>query len=743
MKRTRVSVSFLLVLLLIFIAAGCSNPGGVNPVTPSEPSENQAAIEGPGTELGEGSLHHPMGFFECTADPAAGTLDIVPVRIAEQHINAVYFLQGGPEQFLTIEGAPKFSDSGKTLDVDIAIKHPMVNPIFTGFDVRAILISEGSQAGWADSTIKLAGPNETRLVNADGYTRWWNPKEFLNGGIYGYLPGFLGTQILPGSAAILNGFKYYADCLGPDDDFSSLDPGTRGMFTAGAKNVRHFTISLKGGLKFNYAVDASWAFPTKMPPEIPGDFPAQANEFEPYRIEVNEWVNTLWYDGTEHGGNIFMLITAYDWQGLQTIGGGFLEIPNLGIENALNDIYETGDNFVTWAFRAYDPKIKKAGPADMLITVYSPQGDYQPLQTGVNKFFRAYALQVTDVYDGNPGPVPPVAIAEATTSTNIAKHQSVTFYAGDSYDPDGVDVTYEWDFNGDGVYGDAFDSGTAENPTYIFDPGGVFEVDVKAIDADLLEDTLDQKITVNVSNEAPTAVAHMSGQDPYWGNAWYTFDASDSTDPDGVVSEWAWDFDYDGVTFTPDEYGETVIHAFDLGTHSVMLCVWDDDGATDYIDEPITHTFVFKENTPPEVTGIEVDRSTVLKNSDDERLIITVTWNDIDSEDTQHVEWIADGGEFEVLDDQQFEQTVAWKAIDEVGHFYVTARVYDLFNTYDEATTPMIRVTKYPTGQDPWNYNVSVAAPPWSMVTIPDQLPMDSGPYIPGKVNFMLFLRYC
>jgi len=738
MKSKSVYFPFLLALLIVFVIAGCSS-GGAGPTVPTKPQDSNVANVAVGTELGEGSPHYPLGFFACTADPVAGTLEIEPIRLGEQHINAVFFLQGGPEQLLTIESPPKFSEGGKRLDVDIGIKHPMDDPIFTGFDVRAILMSKGSIIGWADSSIKVAGQNETRLINPDGYTRWWNPMEFTQGGIYGYLPGYLGQEISPGDAAIINGFKYFADGLGPNDDFASLNASLRGMFSTGNKLVRHFAISLKGGNIFNYAVDASWSFPNAVPPTPPDDFPLKANELEPYRIAVDEWVNTLWYDGTEHGGNIFLRITAYDWQGVSTIGGGFLEIPNLGIEKALNDILEVGDNYITWEYRIYNPKIKKAGPADILVTVYSPEGDYQPKQTGVYKFFRAYTLVTTNVRSEKIEPVPPVAFATAQTTTVIAKHETVTFYGGDSYDPDGIDLTYEWDFNGDGVYGDPFESGTPENPTAVFDAGGIFGVNLKVTDVDGLSDITDLTIVVMVSNQAPTACAEMSGHEPYYGDAIYTFDGSCSTDPDGEVSTYSWDFDYDGVTFAPDDYGKIVKHSFPVGTSSIMLCVADDDGSMDYLDEPITREFVYKDNVPPVIDSVEFSRTTVLKNSDVERVLLTVHYTDPDVIDEHTVDWFAAGGEFEKVD----ETSAYWKAIDEVGHFNITVRVTDLFGTYDEDDSMMIRVTKYPTGQNPWGFKYSVPAPPWSMVTIPDQLPMDSGPYIPGKVNFMLFLRYC
>jgi len=336
-----------------------------------------------------------------------------------------------------------------------------------------------------------------------------------------------------------------------------------------------------------------------------------------------------------------------------------------------------------------------------------------------------------------------VAIAEAETSTNINKHESVTFYGGDSYDPDGENLTFKWDFDGDGAFGDAYDSGTDVNPTYVFHAGGAFEVNLKAIDDDLLEDTLDQTITVNVYNQPPTAVAEMSGSEPYYANAWYTFDATASFDVDGEVSVYQWDFDWDGDTFTVDDEGDIVQHAFAEDTFDIMLRVYDDDGGVDILDEPIHRTFEYKENLPPEITSVDFNRTTTLKGSYDERVTLQVYWDDPDVGDEHEVEWIVNGGvgdqgEFIYID----ENTCEWTSADEVGHYDLTVRVTDLFGEYDEDSSIMIRVTQYPTGSNPYGYNVSVPAPDWSLPDVPDMNIVDFADYSPGNVVLIHFFKY-
>jgi hypothetical protein len=69
-----------------------------------------------------------------------------------------------------------------------------------------------------------------------------------------------------------------------------------------------------------------------------------------------------------------------------------------------------------------------------------------------------------------------------------------------------------------------------------------------------------------------------------------TFDASASSDEDGTVQSYQWDFG-DGATAT----GETVTHEFDAGTYTVTLTVTDDDGGTN----TTTRTVSVDQFTPP------------------------------------------------------------------------------------------------------------------------------------------------
>ncbi len=298
----------MIVAFLFIAAAGCSG-GGQNALTPEAAEMSRV--------MSKGDHHHSWGLWQFAANPAAGTLDFVQLRTGNLHLNALPFLEPPPYLYLTLESAPHFE--GNQLDVDIGLRHPFLGlNEFTGFDVCGILITNGSVSGFADPYLRMAGEGNTRLLNPDGYSRWWNPAEFQinNGTIFGYTDGLLGA---PDSIAdynsTLNGYKYFCDDLEPDDPLNEVTLESRGMFGAGQKNIRHYTIEIgNDGLIFNYAVDACWKFPQGgLPYEVPDSFPPAANRPEAWRVEVSETTNSLWNDGLESGGNLSLSIEVYDW----------------------------------------------------------------------------------------------------------------------------------------------------------------------------------------------------------------------------------------------------------------------------------------------------------------------------------------------------------------------------------------------------------------------------------------------
>ncbi len=377
----------LTAILIVVIIAGCSSGGG----TPLLP--------GNGTNADHSRSHGIMGLWQFTANPAEGTLAFVPVRVSEMHVNVLPFLEPPPLLNLTLESV---EFNGNIIETDIGLRHPFLGLTeFTGFDVCGILISSGSVSGFDDPDLRMAGEGDTRLLNPDGYSRWWNPAEFPvnDGTMFAYNDGLLGApDSFADYNATLNGYKYFCDDLTADDPLSVIDPASRGVFSPGQKNIRYYTLDLgTAGLIFNYAVDACWTFPEGSSPwSVPDDFPEGANRKEAWRVDVTETDNTLWNDGVGSGGNLSLSIDVYDWfnAGMNTVK---IESPDSFTIAASALPTGGGAGYSTYEIEIMDATPDE-GSIDILISVESEAAGYGGLLPGetVTAYFLYSATVVVE-----------------------------------------------------------------------------------------------------------------------------------------------------------------------------------------------------------------------------------------------------------------------------------------------------------------------------------------------------------
>lgn len=145
----------------------------------------------------------------------------------------------------------------------------------------------------------------------------------------------------------------------------------------------------------------------------------------------------------------------------------------------------------------------------------------------------------------------------------------VQFDATSSSDADGSIVSYAWSF-GDGTT----DSGSTA--WHRFSTAGTQIVTLTVTDNDGATDTMTQAVQVGSLNQAPSAAWAATPPNPAV-NEWVQFDATASSDADGSIASYSWNFG-DGTT----DAGSLVWHRFSsAGTYSVTLTVTDDDGAAD------------------------------------------------------------------------------------------------------------------------------------------------------------------
>jgi hypothetical protein len=303
----------ILIVIAVFafsVIAGCSS-GDI----PTTPSNHEIS-----SDAGAGS-HTCLGLWQFVIDPVNKSIDMVPLRSEQLHMNGLAFMEPPVGQSLAIDQIVEMTSDEVT--VDIRFSHPYPGLTFAcAFDVCGILISHGSTYFPLSTELYFPDEGDVQLLNPDGYTRWWNPVEFPPNPTVrhqGYIDGLMGRpNAVAGFDATLNGYKYFSsDLADPESPLTELDPSLRGAFVPGTSCVRRYRIGFSpGSLVFNYAVDASWATPANMPdPVIPDDFPYSANRPEPYRIEIQNLNNTLTYDPDSGmaDGEATMSVYVYDW----------------------------------------------------------------------------------------------------------------------------------------------------------------------------------------------------------------------------------------------------------------------------------------------------------------------------------------------------------------------------------------------------------------------------------------------
>lgn len=181
------------------------------------------------------------------------------------------------------------------------------------------------------------------------------------------------------------------------------------------------------------------------------------------------------------------------------------------------------------------------------------------------------AAQIQDHYLKGGGQLPNVN-PTAAFDFDVAK-DVVSFDGTTSSDSDGSIASYAWDF-GDGA------TSTDSKPQHTYASVGDFQVKLTVTDNDGATDSVTKTVTT-VANTKPVAAFTASVD-----KLSVAFDGSGSTDDDGTITSYAWDFG-DGSTSTAQKPSHTFGSA---GDQTVKLTVTDNDGASDSITKTVTTT---------------------------------------------------------------------------------------------------------------------------------------------------------
>jgi PKD repeat protein len=173
----------------------------------------------------------------------------------------------------------------------------------------------------------------------------------------------------------------------------------------------------------------------------------------------------------------------------------------------------------------------------------------------------------------NQPPIPRISF----DSADLTLGKMINFSAATSEDLDGIIVSYAWDF------GD--DREVDHNKTALHDygEGGVKTVVLSVEDNDGAVSNISQEIAIN---RPPIASFSIDPANPQTGDQ-FSFNASSSSDPDGRIERYLWDF---GIGKAEPEvfYRPFAEHTYSRdGTYEVNLIVQDDVGATNSVKKNV------------------------------------------------------------------------------------------------------------------------------------------------------------
>ena len=295
--------AFFILLISTIVVIGCSRSFSQNPVAPAQPASMSPVNDN----------RHSWGIWDVLIDADHRSAEIVPLRGAEMHLNAVNLLETAPCKTCLTIGNIKITGPNQ-LQADITLIHPFPGLVkYTGFDVRGIFITQADFT-FPSSGRKIAlGDGVPRMLNPDGYTPLFNPTEFppISPALFGYIAGKHATG--GDLSANLNPFMAYRK------------DAPRRMFEAGGSETRTVQIyAPTGPIHFGYAVDACW-YPAENVVDPVKDFPLSANCLEAYGISV-----AMPYSLPPFAGSTVPVeVTVFDHQGSDTISSVTVEAPDV------------------------------------------------------------------------------------------------------------------------------------------------------------------------------------------------------------------------------------------------------------------------------------------------------------------------------------------------------------------------------------------------------------------------------
>lgn len=413
----------------------------------------------------------PLATVHLRVDPAAGTVDVSPVRL-KTAVGDAYLvgLNALRAQFRVASIKREVTADGARLTLQVEFAHPFsaaTRPDLMGWDLKAILATDLTTTAFTG--VDAVAPTGV-LANATGFTNEWTPEIAV---------------ALPGLSS--NTFPYVI--LGEDRDaplpFDFQNPDGYNCFPAGSTATGEMVLDLPAATILDFDVFFTVGYQvsaTRTTRQTPDYDPPRGNARAPWRVDATVSANNL---TGAIGSSATVDLQVWDWQHGQSLSSDVTGVTVYAPE--LTDVPLTAA-ITGGSGRGIDPLTSTVEIINTLGTITAeetialieiqdalsgnnPGGsagepgvdvvedDFTSIRT-INDF-RTFQVITLPLTPGLPG-VDPIACVASTPpmvdgSLVIPKGTTVSWDAACATDPDpvgtpeGTIVKWEWDTDWDGI----------------------------------------------------------------------------------------------------------------------------------------------------------------------------------------------------------------------------------------------------------------------------------------------------